>query len=193
MFFFCGLSLLNQFDFVQGRYQRNTASYECEDCSDGYYAGSAGTVACTLCPTDYDSKQGSTSCNLATSNKYINPRTGKSDPCPAGAVCSGGDKKPKPISGFWVDRSNVSSAGIMYECIRQTCVGTVETTTDAARRLSETSIENSFNLSCWSYENYAVTDAECDSSTLMCRYGSYGPLCGSCIVDYVYSRSDNEC
>ena len=187
------MSLFSDLIAALGRYQRNTASYECEDCSNGYYADSTGSVACTLCPTNYESKQGSSSCDLATSNKYINPRTGESDPCPTGAVCSGGNKLPKPISGFWVDRSNVTNAGIMYECIRQTCVGTVDINSDAARRLTETSIENTYNVSCWSYESYSVNDAECDSSTLMCRYGSYGPLCGSCIVDYVYSRSDNEC
>ena len=162
-------------------------------CSEGYYAEKAGTVACTLCPTGYDSLQGSTSCDLASLSSYMNPRTGTSDPCPTGAVCSGGNQMPKPIKGYWVDRSSISSAGITYECIRRTCIGSIENAAAESRLLAEANTELIHNSSCWSLENYANNGAYCDPNLLLCRYGSYGPLCGSCIETFIYSTIEDDC
>ena len=182
--------------FVQlkpGQFQENTGSNACVMCSEGYYAEKAGTVACTLCPTGYNSLQGSTTCDLASLSNYMNPRTGTSDPCPTGAVCSGGNEMPKPIRGYWVDRNSISGAGIMYECIRRTCIGSVENAAMETRRLAGSGTEVGYNSSCWSLDNYAHNGAYCDTNTLLCRYGSYGPLCGSCVDTFVYSTIDDDC
>jgi hypothetical protein len=100
---------------------------------------------------------------------------------------------PKPIKGYWVDRSGISNAGIIYECIRQTCKGSTENAARESRVLVKTDDESVYNSSCWSSDKYAENDAYCDANALLCRYGSFGPLCGSCIDTFIYSTIEDDC
>ena len=114
---------------------------------------------------------GASECILAEEKYYLNPKTSNivSFACPTGAVCAGGEEMPKPKVGYWVDRSRYSYADSLYECPRDTCVGT--------------DLTHNINWSCWVEAAYNNDDDDranyrrlCNVNTLQCRTGSQGIL-----------------
>ena len=153
-----------------GRFQSATRMAACELCSPGSYAQRAGSLVCTLCESTLDSMTGASECILAEEKYYLNPKTSNivSFACPTGAVCAGGEEMPKPKVGYWVDRSRYSYADSLYECPRDTCVGT--------------DLTHNINWSCWVEAAYNNDDDRanyrrlCNVNTLQCRTGSQGIL-----------------
>ena len=184
-----------------GQYQSGTGAIDCEFCPAGKYSAESATVVCSDCRDGLSSLQGSSSCTTAQPGRFLDPFSGRASMCPSGAVCVGGDEMPQPRRGFWVDRSELAFAGIIFKCPRDTCVGT-ENAGEAAppvissrrRHLASDSLVPR-NVSCWNRMAY-YNDSEnldCDADRLLCRYGSSGPLCSTCIDNYVYSNAHKVC
>jgi hypothetical protein len=91
--------------------------------------------------------------------------------CPRHASCLGGINTPIPEQGYWIDHSDYEYAGYLYRCSGPTCKG--------GRNGSECYTMTGFNKS------YCVNR--------QCSGGSQGPLCGSCMNNYIRSPGSLTC
>jgi len=150
----------------------------CNDCPAGYFTDTVGAFSCRVCSNTYDSVAGSSSCELAEEGYYLDPKdTSTSLECPNHASCFGGSQIPVPKVNYWVDvSSNFKFADIMFPCSRLGCVG----------------VEAS-NHSCWNQFLNVSDDFTATCNELQCGPGSYGPLCSSCLPDYIYRGEANDC
>ena len=154
-----------------GKAQKATSQASCESCEQGKYSASEGELVCESCAQGTWSSDGSSKCELAADNYYLDPKSKESTPCPDNMECEGNLALPRPRTDYWVDRKLLEFAAIAYQCPRATCIG--------AQEAGNTSL-------CWAPEAYAngssVVDADaergesvCGSPDLMCRMGSTGP------------------
>jgi transposase-like protein len=83
-----------------------------------------------------------------------------------------------------VDRSSYDYVADVYQCPRETCKGSTPTS------------------KCWRYDAYVNNTSisldsggadDCSSSNYLCSKGAYGPLCGSCDLQYVYRGETKTC
>ena len=51
--------------------------------------------------------------DIASSDFFLNPKTGSPDSCPANSICIGRDYMPIPITGYWVNWDKSNDAGFM--------------------------------------------------------------------------------
>jgi hypothetical protein len=107
-------------------------------------------------------------------------------------MCGGGTLMPEPQHGYWVDRSNLKYANFIYQCLRKTCVP------EPSR--FHRSLNDADPSSCWDQSAYGTPtsqsqnqDEPCNSDELLCKAGSRGPLCGSCVDDFIYSSAGKVC
>jgi hypothetical protein len=105
---------------------------------------------------------------------------------------------PIPLEGYWVDRSSYEYAGTVYACPRDTCKGDsggVNTARSSVSTHVSTASAGAANDECWTYGNYSTTgeSGNCNDASLLCKEGSYGPLCGACSEEYVYNVVINSC
>ena len=85
---------------------------------------------------------------------------------------------PRPLKGYWVDRSSIGFADLMFPCARSTCKG----------------VKNfSAHESCWGAAGYEETSGRCVPDRLLCNKGSTGYLCGSCIDGFTFSSAQAKC
>ena len=137
--------------------------------------------------------------------------------CPAKAVCDGKRQLPRPIEGYWVDREQVAYASLVYRCRRATCKGASDDeendntnhgeSATRTRRLStssnitsnitssssssSSSVGGSSGGGCWSVDSHNAT--WCNADRLLCRRGSTGPLCGSCLDQFTFNSALSAC
>lgn len=188
-----------------GQFQSRTGAQLCEDCAAGKYAASTAALQCSDCTNGFDSPGGSASCEIAATNRYLDPLTGEAANCPPGALCLGGNDMPRPMRGFWVDRSAIQFSGDIYKCPRETCIGDEDPggvqppSISGRRRRHLLGVpEPLLNSSCWNRFTYneSVRRAEgdaCNANTILCRYGSAGPLCSTCTENFIYSNAEKIC
>ena len=160
---------------------------------------------CTDCAQNYDSTAGAENCTLAAEGYFISPKNSLSEKCPNGAECRGSNERPRPKSGFWVDRSSLDYIDAIYTCPRSTCKGvTLDDEIDSGadglsrRRLVDVGVsanESSHDVNCWglSVEKEGARAEQCDDNQLLCEKGSEGPLCGTCSTNYVFSAAISKC
>ena len=112
---------------------------------------------------------------------------------------------PRPMRGFWVDRSDVQFAGDIYKCPRDTCIGDEDSraalppTIGGRRRRHLLGVSQTLlNSSCWDRFTYNASvrlteGGACNANALLCRYGSAGPLCSTCMDNFIYSSAEKMC
>lgn len=168
----------------KGYFQTATSQTGCIGCSKGTYASSEGSTSCANCPTGYYSKRYAADCNEAAEGYYLNAWDSGVKECPSHGTCLGYSFTPQPEVNYWVERRSLKYQGEILRCPRATCIG------------SGDQAKNSSSL-CWKKEAYNVSSsvyADCSNDdSLQCVIGSYGPLCGSCQVNYVYSSVKQYC
>ena len=126
------------------------------------------SVGCQDCAEATSSYGGAASCTLSAVNYYLKQETSK--PCPANAECNGGVQMPRPVDGFWIDRTKSKYADLPLRCARETCKGASGEYDDDDK-----------SLNCWTEPAYGAEWAAevCESDSLQCLPGSGGILCGS--------------
>jgi uncharacterized protein (DUF983 family) len=160
-----------------GKYSTTRAD-KCTLCEKGKYASERATT-CKYCDAKYTSNAGSSQCNLAATDYYLDHLATVSTVCPDNAECFGAYQVPVPNNGYWVDRKSYKYMANIHACLRPTCVFNNRNTND----------------SCWSINDVALSSAAsmCDSDSLICGVGSEGPLCNSCKDGYVYESISHTC
>jgi len=153
----------------------------CLNCIAGRYGQVVGSSFCISCDTSKTSSPGSNQCDQSIAGYFLLNNGTDVITCPQGAECLGGYLIPIPNKGYWIDRSKTNYFKYPYACPRDTCIG-------------------SYNSTCWTEDtiihqnkNNNQADTTCNNDELQCLYGSYGPLCGSCIKGYSYSTEDLIC
>jgi hypothetical protein len=91
--------------------------------------------------------------------------------CPEHGECLGGLKTPIPSFGYWLDHSHVDYIATFYKCSRSIC--------------------NAGIGSSRCYELHHFNHSDCLNE--QCEEGSTGPLCGSCLLGYVYQPMSTSC
>jgi hypothetical protein len=136
----------------------------CSPCEVGKYSQWVKSSSCTPCPSSKTSASGSSSCSESVAGFFIVPGTEDYDvlECPHGSLCPGEGLFPVPLSGYWVDRSEVAYVADVYRCQRQTCKGGTETTSDGSQQTS--SRRRQLGLvatrpSCWTQDG--LSSQEC--------------------------------
>mmetsp|Transcript_30611 Transcript_30611/g.39462 ORF Transcript_30611/g.39462 Transcript_30611/m.39462 type:complete len:1348 (-) Transcript_30611:43-4086(-) len=149
----------------------------CSNCDAGKYGFLTGTQLCIPCDTSKTSSPGSSVCDQSDPFYYL--PDGEVQDCPDGTVCLGGYNTPIPLEGYWMDISSSDYTDYAYRCPKDTCRGGVT------------------NTSCFTLESMDShpddRDPLCNKDELMCRKGSFGPLCGACKNGYRYSTDDLRC
>ena len=91
-------------------------------------------------------------------------------------MCTGGSTLPRPVEGYWSDRSSPGLAHHIYRCTRGTCKGASHSSTWDA---------------CWT--RGAFHNSTCNEDKILCTTGASGPLCGVCDEGYTFSSSQKVC
>lgn len=168
-----------------GKAQGATGQVSCVACAANYHAPDVGRETCEECSLHYSSVKGSSNCTLAAVGYYIDPKTESSKSCPSDTECKcrGGSYLPIPSDHHYIQRFSPQYAGEVHRCFHKTCIG-LKTGLD----------------SCWSMDYFNRSwlvaqglESVCTSTSLQCSTGSYGPLCGACKKDYIYSSTHQEC
>ena len=161
------------------KFQTLSGASACNDCPVGYFSDIKSAIVCEQCPDSLASSLGSTSCYLAAEGYFLDPSTGESTKCPSNAFCEGGYYVPRPLKGYWVDRTNINFLNVIYKCPRMTCGGAYK-------------LPNKFNQ-CWKKVVNESYNASCKSDDLLCTSGARGPLCSSCSESYYFSSTEQMC
>ena len=163
-----------------GTFQGASGQQKCEPCGTGKFAAAAASSSCSECPIGQDAAPGSPMCDLAAPGYFLGIG-GVSTLCPSNAECSGHGQIPRPMRDFWVGSLEQRSLKYMhkiYPCYRGTCTGM--------------SKDSAF-IDCWTQTSVLSPSTACDSDALLCEDGARGPLCASCIENYVYSTTLDTC
>ena len=99
-----------------GKAQKATSQASCESCEEGKYSASEGELVCESCAQGTWSSDGSSKCELAADNYYLDPKSKESTPCPDNMECEGNLALPRPRTDYWVDRKLLEFAAIAYQC-----------------------------------------------------------------------------
>lgn len=161
-----------------GQSQGGSGQATCVPCAAGQFTNDAGSASCKECALGRTSTLGSSACALAGPGRYLDVSVPLSPtvpdyPCPLNSECQGQDTLPQPKKGSWISHSELKHAATVYLCERETCQGAVK------------------GSDCWNRASF-FTPA-CQDSTLTCKEGSLGPLCGSCMDGFTYSSSLRVC
>jgi hypothetical protein len=171
-----------------GSFQSSAGKSSCAPCTSGKYSSSPASTACAQCPRGYSSKEGSPSCSgIADKGYFI--LEGSSVDCPSNSLCAGGTQMPRPLRGYWVDRSSLKFAKQVFKCPRDTCA---PQGSQDGRRLNK--VANASG--CWEESRYGERDADnhiCNPDKLLCVDGANSVLCGSCDAEFIYSSAERVC
>ena len=179
----------------------------CLDCPAGTYAPGSGSLLCLGCPGGYDSSSGADACEEAAFGYYWAGDAGSTAigptllPCPANAVCYGGEQVPRPKPGFWADRSGgVDRVAVPHPCLRSTCLGALEDSRASNHADGANGRRLDSDDECWSRAAFAsgasgsgLVVGCAKNARLQCLEGSGGPLCGSCAAVHFFSSSTLVC
>jgi hypothetical protein len=158
-----------------GTYQGASGQSACIDCDIGKYAATSEATSCSNCELGKSSRLGSDDCRLAADGYYFISSSvysrQASSVCEPHSTCLGGLKTPIPIEGYWVDHSSLEFLGDIYKCSRSTCA------------------RGEQGSSCWNMSHFNSSDC----LNIQCKYGSTGPLCGSCMKGFVYKSTIDSC
>lgn len=204
-----------------GQFQGRTGEKSCEPCAAGTFQANYGGVGCSACEASSSSRAGASDCVLSAKHYFLDPATSKSKACPSNGECLGGTELPRPRRGFFVDRSSLDFAHLVFRCHRETCTGTDDGYAlfrgDGTRAWDDDDaiilgdggggkVSANVSAACWARESYGSASGAddeaplamdqsgpCASDGLQCLEGSGGILCGSCYDGYTFNSALQVC
>lgn len=133
-----------------GSFSAGDNADHCDACPRNRYNNETGQSDCRRCPENTFSERNQTSItNCTCIPGFFEPRGQKGKDCiecPRGAECLGGEDRPVPKKGYWVDK-NADEITEVYECpVRSACVGEGNCTDGHTGRLCNSCEEGYFSV-----------------------------------------------